>query len=61
MPTTAVVLVTSGEGEHDSGATNPIKTGATQVRRVACSTFVELAPRMGIRTDDAIRQFVDLR
>jgi hypothetical protein len=61
MPTTAVLLVTAPEEEHDSGAANPIGIGVTPPRRVTCETFVRLAHRMGIRTDDAIRQFVDLR
>jgi hypothetical protein len=61
MPTTVTLAEIPAEEARDSDRRDSIRIAAAQRRRVACSTFVDLARRMGIRTDDAIRQFVDLR
>jgi hypothetical protein len=61
MPTTDVLRVLALGEECDGGSYNANGRGATEPRRISCSTYVELARRMGIRTDDAIRQFVELR
>jgi hypothetical protein len=61
MPTTDVLRVLALEKECDGSSYNANGIGAAQPRRISCSTYVELARRMGIRTDDAIRQFVKLR
>jgi hypothetical protein len=41
-------------------AAGPTDRARTQGTRGECSTFVELARRMNITPDDAIRQFIDL-
>jgi hypothetical protein len=60
-PTADVRRASALEETRADGACDIVGVGVAKPRRVQCSEFVELARRMGIRTDAAIRQFVDLR